>query len=105
MTKHIYHTIVCIGALVAHRENDCWAVDALGAPPALRCGTTCRSGTPPRCIWAGEQARRSPIAKSLDFQLKNLLCFGELMLRVFCPVGLLFAVKAGSLGSGVRRKF
>jgi predicted PolB exonuclease-like 3'-5' exonuclease len=30
--KHIYHSIVCIGALVAHRENDYWAVDALGAP-------------------------------------------------------------------------
>jgi hypothetical protein len=22
--KHIYHTIVCIGALVAHRESDHW---------------------------------------------------------------------------------
>src|SRR4249920_3911522 len=30
--KHIYHTIVCIGALVAHRERDRWAVAALGAP-------------------------------------------------------------------------
>jgi 3'-5' exonuclease len=30
--KHIYHTIVCIGALVAHRESDYWALDALGAP-------------------------------------------------------------------------
>jgi 3'-5' exonuclease len=30
--KHIYHTIVCIGALIAHRESDHWAVDALGAP-------------------------------------------------------------------------
>jgi 3'-5' exonuclease len=30
--KHIYHTIVCIGALVAHREPDRWAVGALGAP-------------------------------------------------------------------------
>jgi 3'-5' exonuclease len=30
--KHIYHTIVCIGALVAYRESDRWAVDALGAP-------------------------------------------------------------------------
>jgi 3'-5' exonuclease len=30
--KHIYHTIVCIGALVAHRERDRRAVDALGAP-------------------------------------------------------------------------
>jgi hypothetical protein len=32
LPKHIYHAIVCIGALVAHRESDHWAVDALGAP-------------------------------------------------------------------------
>ena len=30
--KHIYHSIVCIGALVAHKEPDHWAVDAIGAP-------------------------------------------------------------------------
>ena len=30
--KHIYHSIICIGALVAHQENDGWRVDALGAP-------------------------------------------------------------------------
>lgn len=30
--KHIYHSIVCIGALVAHKESDYWAIDALGAP-------------------------------------------------------------------------
>jgi 3'-5' exonuclease len=30
--KHIYHSIVCIGALIAHREQDHWAVDAVGAP-------------------------------------------------------------------------
>jgi len=30
--KHIYHSIVCIGALVARSEGDHWAVDALGAP-------------------------------------------------------------------------
>jgi 3'-5' exonuclease len=30
--KHIYHSIVCIGALIAHREADYWAVDAVGAP-------------------------------------------------------------------------
>jgi predicted PolB exonuclease-like 3'-5' exonuclease len=30
--KHIYHSIVCIGALVAHREPHHWAVDAVGAP-------------------------------------------------------------------------
>ena len=30
--KHIYHSIVCIGALVAHQEHGRWLVDALGAP-------------------------------------------------------------------------
>jgi predicted PolB exonuclease-like 3'-5' exonuclease len=30
--KHIYHSIVCIGALVSHREQGAWIVDALGAP-------------------------------------------------------------------------
>jgi predicted PolB exonuclease-like 3'-5' exonuclease len=31
--KHIYHSIICIGALVAHREHaDHWVVDVLGAP-------------------------------------------------------------------------
>ena len=30
--KHIYHSIICIGALIAHREPDHWAVDAVGAP-------------------------------------------------------------------------
>ena len=30
--KHLYHSIVCIGALIAHREAKYWAVDALSAP-------------------------------------------------------------------------
>ena len=30
--KHIFHSIVCIGALVAHRESTHWKVDAIGAP-------------------------------------------------------------------------
>jgi predicted PolB exonuclease-like 3'-5' exonuclease len=30
--KHIYHSIVCIGALVAHRDNEHWQVDAIGCP-------------------------------------------------------------------------
>src|SRR5947199_10273018 len=30
--KHIYHSIICIGALIAHREPDHWAVDAVVAP-------------------------------------------------------------------------
>jgi predicted PolB exonuclease-like 3'-5' exonuclease len=30
--KHIYHSIICIGALVAHREDGPWSVSALGAP-------------------------------------------------------------------------
>ena len=37
--KHIYHSIVCIGALVAHRENGGpWTIDALGAPHRAICG-------------------------------------------------------------------
>jgi predicted PolB exonuclease-like 3'-5' exonuclease len=30
--KHIYHSIICIGALIAHKDNDHWVDDALGAP-------------------------------------------------------------------------
>jgi predicted PolB exonuclease-like 3'-5' exonuclease len=30
--KHIYHSIICIGALIAHWETHHWAVDAVGAP-------------------------------------------------------------------------
>jgi predicted PolB exonuclease-like 3'-5' exonuclease len=30
--KHIYHSIICIGALIAHRDNEHWVVDAVGAP-------------------------------------------------------------------------
>ena len=30
--KHIYHSIGCIGALIAHHDGDHWVVDALGAP-------------------------------------------------------------------------
>jgi predicted PolB exonuclease-like 3'-5' exonuclease len=30
--KHIYHSIICIGALVAHRDNEHWQVDVVGAP-------------------------------------------------------------------------
>jgi 3'-5' exonuclease len=30
--KHVYHSIICIGALVASEKESHWAVDALGAP-------------------------------------------------------------------------
>ena len=30
--KHIFHSIACIGALIAHHDGDHWVVDALGAP-------------------------------------------------------------------------
>jgi 3'-5' exonuclease len=31
--KHIYHSVICTGALVTHREDGGrWTVDALGAP-------------------------------------------------------------------------
>jgi 3'-5' exonuclease len=29
--KHLYHSIVCIGTLIAHRDTDQWVVDALKA--------------------------------------------------------------------------
>ena len=42
--KHIYHSIACIGALIAHQESDCWVVDALGAPHVgERVEKSCRS--------------------------------------------------------------
>jgi hypothetical protein len=28
--KHIYHSIICIGALVAHQEGGRWIIDTLG---------------------------------------------------------------------------
>src|SRR5262245_45659068 len=34
--KHIYHSIICIGALVAHQENETWVVDVLGAPSVAK---------------------------------------------------------------------
>jgi predicted PolB exonuclease-like 3'-5' exonuclease len=30
--KHIYHSIICIGALIAHKDDGRWTIDALGAP-------------------------------------------------------------------------
>lgn len=34
--KHIYHSIICIGGLIAHQENDSWVVDVLGAPSVAK---------------------------------------------------------------------
>ena len=30
--KHVFHSIICIGAVVAHSEDHHWVVDAIGAP-------------------------------------------------------------------------
>jgi len=30
--KHIYHLIICIGALIAHYDGNHWVVDSVGAP-------------------------------------------------------------------------
>jgi 3'-5' exonuclease len=30
--KHIYHSIMCIGALIAHQDDERWVIDAIGAP-------------------------------------------------------------------------
>jgi len=34
--KHIYHSIICFGALVAHQENNSWRVDVQGAPSVAK---------------------------------------------------------------------
>jgi len=46
--KHIYHSIICIGALVAYREDAHWDVTALGAPHV------------------GERPEKAPIASFVD---------------------------------------
>jgi hypothetical protein len=40
-TKHVYHSIVCIGALLAHKDTEAWTVDAVGAP---HCGERSEKG-------------------------------------------------------------
>jgi hypothetical protein len=35
--KHIYHSIICIRALIAHQQDGRWTVDALGAPHVGEC--------------------------------------------------------------------
>ena len=49
--KHIYHSIICIGALVAHRDNDSWRRHAVreGADRVLR-RQDCRAQTAARHI-------------------------------------------------------
>jgi hypothetical protein len=32
LPKHIYHSITCIGALVAHQQDGHWTVEAPGVP-------------------------------------------------------------------------
>jgi hypothetical protein len=41
--KHIYHSIICIGALVAHRDDAAghWIVDSIGAPHVGVCPEDC----------------------------------------------------------------
>jgi hypothetical protein len=52
--KHIYHSIICIGALIGHQDGGQWTIDALGAPHhsliALR---NCRRN------WSRSTVRRS----------------------------------------------
>jgi hypothetical protein len=44
--KHIYHSIVSIGALVAHREPEHWAVDAAAPAPRAATRQRCRRVRP-----------------------------------------------------------
>ena|SRR5271166_2271597 len=49
--KHIYHSIICIGALVARRDNAHWEGSALGAPPHR--GTIVSCGTA-KSVWVAD---------------------------------------------------
>jgi len=59
--KHLYHSIICIGALIARRDNDQWVVDVLGAPhvgerPALKR----ERKRAPTSRWARRHRRATP---------------------------------------------
>jgi 3'-5' exonuclease len=45
--KHIYHSIVCIGALMAHWDLDHWAVEAVGGAERGQEALTARPGRVP----------------------------------------------------------
>jgi predicted PolB exonuclease-like 3'-5' exonuclease len=53
--KHIYHSIVCIGALVARREDDHWAIEATQ-------NTRTRSGTE-RSVGSGRAGGSSALVR------------------------------------------
>src|SRR5271157_273664 len=61
--KHIYHSIVCIGAMVARRQDDHWAVEALGAPTRRR---EDRKGADFRFV--SKRAGRAPARPRSGFQ-------------------------------------
>src|ERR1700730_2332174 len=60
--KHIYHSIICIGALVAHREESGhWIVDALGAP---HIGERSEKESAKRLMWALAIVEGNPASNS-----------------------------------------
>src|ERR1700730_13820301 len=60
--KHIYHSIICIGALVAHREEGGhWIVDALGAPHV---GERPEKESAKRLMWALAIVEGNPASNS-----------------------------------------
>jgi 3'-5' exonuclease len=81
--KHVFHSIVCIGALVAHREAERWVVDALGAP---HCGE--RSERELIAAFVGRVAELSPQLVTFNGNSFDLpvLRYRALVNRVAAPV-------------------
>ena len=58
--KHIYHSIICIGALIVHQENEHWVVDALGVSAcrgpmrSVTCGGEMRLVQGSAAVWLSE---------------------------------------------------
>jgi hypothetical protein len=87
--KHIYHTIVCIGALVAHRESDHWAVDALGAPHV---------GFPPQGRRLADEVEREARLTEAHAGIEKTTAAVQRLSYEFGSVLKLFG--AGSIGGG-----
>jgi len=81
--KHIYDSIIYIGALVAHQGNDSWRVDVLGAPSVAK------------------RTEKEPIASFIAELKPQLVTFNgsSFVLPVLCYRAMVNGVSAPGLGS------
>jgi len=83
LPKHIYDSIIYIGALVAHQGNDSWRVDVLGAPSVAK------------------RTEKEPIASFIAELKPQLVTFNgsSFVLPVLCYRAMVNGVSAPGLGS------